>query len=146
MALQSAGSLVDPDDWAGIDFPRARYTSQFSTMLQRISFHGRYSRRFPFDPKLQRGQYIFTNGGKIVGRVTRVTDNLDPNDWFAEATEWTVHYEKPWNQSEVRTEHGGAKIEWMEDKLFPRVGTVLDTGPNSMFRDGDIVMIVAGKS
>lgn len=155
MALQVAGSLRDQNEWE-IEFPRSHYTSlnftqimdldvetsQFSTMLHRLAFRGTHSRTFKFKPQLERGSYIFTVGGEIVGRVTRIEDNLDRNDWFVEATEWTVWYEKPWQQSDVTLAGGAeAKIEWLEDELFPRVGKLTrDSGP---FLAGDIVHVIS---
>jgi hypothetical protein len=155
VALQVAGSLRDQDEWE-IEFPRSHYTSldfmqeldvdtsQFTTMLHRLAFRGSHSRKLKFKPQLERGSYIFTVGGALVGRVTRIEDNLDRNDWFADATEWTVWYEKPWQQSDVTLSGGSqAKIEWLEDELLPRVGQLTrDSGP---FRAGDIVHVVAAR-
>lgn len=80
--------------------------------------------------------------GLFEGRIVSITDDLDPDDWFGEATEWYVTIERPWKQTRLNTTIGKTKIEWLEDQLFPRVGTVISCEPESYFRPGDIVRAV----
>lgn len=84
--------------------------------------------------EVQVGQY-FRHEGKWV-KAYKVK-RLRSEDWFTDDT-WDVLITEP---VALGTSHG--KIEWLEDELFPRLGTV-ESSDNPMFRRGDKVQIIAG--
>lgn len=120
-------------------------TSQFTTMLMGGRSRGRKTYKLPVDPReygLQVGSYVERGDGEMLaGRVVQITDNENRDDWFSVATEWYVTVERPWMQSDLATSLGQCKVEWMEDKLFPRVGQIISTPDDSYFRLGDLVRV-----
>jgi hypothetical protein len=93
------------------------------------------------DPHLKPGDWLIEDE-TLLGRVTWVGDNGDPDDWITgQPTKWTVKFEKPWNQTEMHTTLGRSKIEWLEDTLMPRIGRVIDCDPHGAFMLGDIVRL-----
>ena len=120
------------------------------SILQRLSNRGRRRIAVPSDP----AQYGIRVGAMLdrtdpmtgetvgyFGRVVAITSNLNPDDWFSEATEWYIDYERPWNQTELATSLDRCKVEWMEDQFLPRVGKIIAVAPGSGFLPGDIVRV-----
>lgn len=104
---------------------------------------GRDERSFAldYDPGWKRGDWLI-EGERLFGRVVRVSDNGNADDWITgEPTKWWITFERPWNQTDMKTTIGNAKIEWMEDTLFPRVGRVIEVDDYSHFMLGDIVRL-----
>lgn len=95
------------------------------------------------DPHLSVGTWLYTEDEQgLIGRVTRAWNNEDRDDWYnGAATEWYVEFDKPWNQTDMKTTIGNAKIEWLEDTLMPRAGRVISCDPSSSFMLGDIVRL-----
>lgn len=123
----------------------AAAASEGSPLLRMMS--GRDHRTFVTDRDPRKagydvGSWFHNERGLFTGRIVSIHDNEDPSDWLSTPTEWYVTIEKPWNQSHVQTTIGKAKIQWMEDEMFPRVGTILSDEPGSYFRAGDIVRLV----
>lgn len=105
-----------------------------------------------YDPRtrgIDVGSWLVSPDNELfIGRVVSITDNGrdDPDDWMlppTPPTEWCVTFERPWNQVDINSTIGHCSIEWMEDEMFPRLGTVISSEPGSHFRRGDIVRRLA---
>jgi hypothetical protein len=107
---------------------------------------GRDQRTFECDEEpvgLRVGSWIMHPERDIfLGRVVSITDNGDRDDWITgHPTRWYVTIEKPWNQVNMNTTIGATKIEWLDDEMFPRIGTVISADPHGHFLPGDIVRV-----
>lgn len=114
--------------------------------LRMLSGRDRRTATLPVDPRehgIREGTFLIAEDGEhLVGRVTRIWDNGDRDDWITgKPTEWYVEFEKPWNQTSMNTTLGKTKIEWLEDTLMPRVGRVIECDPTGYFMLGDIVRL-----
>lgn len=133
--------------FAGREITIIASTSSEGSFLGMLVGRGRKTFTLPVDPReygLTVGSYVERDDGlMLAGRVVSISHNDDSDDWFNfdGPTEWYVTIERPWKQDLLATSLGQCKIEWLEDTLFPRVGTILATPEDSYFRLGDIVRV-----